>query len=116
MAGYEIEITRTAEKRLKTLPRQEQGRIVDAMLVLSRDPRPRGSRKLQGYKPLDEKHRIRKANDLAEEALQFLRTTTSSGESPVFATARRLARQLLPLLPVTATAILVDRQKWTSSR
>ncbi len=49
MAGYEIEITRTAEKRLKTLPRQEQGRIVDAMLALSRDPRPRGSRKLQGY-------------------------------------------------------------------
>ena len=49
MAGYEIEITRTAEKRLKTLPRQQQGRIVDAMLALSRDPRPRGSRKLQGY-------------------------------------------------------------------
>ena len=49
MAGYEIEITRTAEKRLKTIPRQERGRIVDAMLALSRDPRPRGSRKLQGY-------------------------------------------------------------------
>ena len=49
MAGYEIEITRTAEKRLKTIPRQERGRIVDAMLALSRDPRPRGSRRLQGY-------------------------------------------------------------------
>ena len=50
MADYEIEITRTAEKRLKKLPRQDQKRIVDALLALSTDPWPRGSRKLQGYR------------------------------------------------------------------
>ena len=49
MAGYEIEITRTAEERLKRLPQHDQERIVDALLALSRDPWPRGSRKLQGY-------------------------------------------------------------------
>ena len=50
MADYEIEITRTAEKRLKKLPRQDQKRVVDAMLALSSEPWPRGARKLQGYK------------------------------------------------------------------
>ena len=49
MADYEIDITRTAEKCLKKLPRQEQRRIVDAVLALATDPWPRGSRKLQGY-------------------------------------------------------------------
>ncbi len=50
MAGYEIQITRSAEKRLKKLPRPDQRRIVDAVLALASDPWPRGSRKLQGYR------------------------------------------------------------------
>ncbi len=50
MAGYEIQITRSAEKRLKKLPRPDQRRIVDAVLALASDPWPRGSRKLRGYR------------------------------------------------------------------
>jgi len=49
MASYDLEISRTAEKQLKRLPRAEQQRIVRAMLNLAIDPRPRGSRKLIGY-------------------------------------------------------------------
>ena len=56
MASYEIEITRTAEKQLKKLPREEQGRVVATILRLADEPRPRGSRKLAGY---DDVFRIR---------------------------------------------------------
>ena len=49
MADYHIEISRSAEKRLRKLPRKEQERIVQAILPLARDPWPRGSRKLSGY-------------------------------------------------------------------
>ena len=49
MAVYEIEISRTAEKQLRRLDRASQERVTRAMLALARDPRPRGSRKLQGY-------------------------------------------------------------------
>ncbi len=56
MASYEIEITRTAEKQLKKLPREDQERVVAAVLRLADEPRPRGSRKLAGY---DDIFRIR---------------------------------------------------------
>ena len=56
MAIYEIEISRTAEKQLRRLDRASQERVTRAMLALARDPRPRGSRKLQGY---DDVFRIR---------------------------------------------------------
>ncbi len=56
MASYEIEITRTAEKQLKKLPRQDQERVVASVLGLADEPRPRGSRKLVGY---DDVFRIR---------------------------------------------------------
>ena len=56
MAIYEIEISRTAEKQLRRLDRVDQERVTAAMLALARDPRPRGSRKLQGY---DDVFRIR---------------------------------------------------------
>ena len=49
MASYDLEISRTAEKQLKRLPRAEQQRIVRAILNLAVDPRPHGSRKLIGY-------------------------------------------------------------------
>ena len=49
MASYEIEISSSAEKQLRKLPRKEQERIVQAILPLSREPLPRGSRKLSGY-------------------------------------------------------------------
>ena len=56
MASYEIEITRTAEKQLRRLPRADQERVVRATLNLAREPRPPGSRKLIGY---DDVFRIR---------------------------------------------------------
>ena len=49
MKTYEVEISRTAEKQLRKLERQDQGRVVRAILQLAIDPRPRGSRKLEGY-------------------------------------------------------------------
>lgn len=56
MTSYEIEISRSAEKQLKKLPRRDQEHIVQAILPLARDPLPRGSRKLSGY---DDVFRIR---------------------------------------------------------
>ena len=56
MAKYDIEITRSAEKQLKRLPPDDQQRVVAAILPLSEDPFPRGSRKLSGY---DDVFRIR---------------------------------------------------------
>jgi len=56
MASYEIEITRTAEKRLKQIPREDQERVVRAIIALAIEPFPRGSRKLSGYEDV---HRIR---------------------------------------------------------
>lgn len=56
MASYEIEVSRTAEKQLKKLPPADQPRVARAMLALTDDPIPRGSRKLSGY---DDVFRIR---------------------------------------------------------
>ena len=49
MARCEIEISQSAEKQLRKLPRKEQARIVEAIVPLASDPRPRGARKLSGY-------------------------------------------------------------------
>jgi mRNA interferase RelE/StbE len=56
MASYEIEISRTAEKQLKKLSEEDQLRVVRAVLPLTEEPHPRGSRKLAGY---DDVFRIR---------------------------------------------------------
>jgi mRNA interferase RelE/StbE len=56
MARYSIEISRTAEKQLEKLNRDDQSRVGRALLALADDPRPRGSRKLTGY---DDVFRIR---------------------------------------------------------
>ena len=56
MAKYKIEISRSAEKQLKKLPREDQQRIVKAILALAGEPVPRGARKLAGY---DDVFRIR---------------------------------------------------------
>lgn len=56
MASLSIEISRTAEKQLRKLARTDQRRVVDAILPLADDPRPRRSRKLSGY---DDVFRIR---------------------------------------------------------
>jgi len=49
MARYSIEISRTAEKQLKKLPRRDQEGVVRGVLGLADTPFPRGSRKLSGY-------------------------------------------------------------------
>ena len=56
MARYDIEISQTAEKQLKKLPRREQQRVVAAVVALGSEPFPRGSRRLTGY---DDVWRIR---------------------------------------------------------
>jgi mRNA interferase RelE/StbE len=56
MARYKLEISRTAEKQLKKLPRDDQRRVVTATLELPNEPFPKGSRKLSGY---DDVFRIR---------------------------------------------------------
>ncbi len=56
MASYEIEITRSAERQLRRLRPDDQQRVLAAILPLSNDPFPQGSRKLSGY---DDVFRIR---------------------------------------------------------
>ena len=56
IARRRLEISRTAEKQLRTLPIDAQRRLARAMLALPDDPFPPGSRKLFGY---DDVFRIR---------------------------------------------------------
>ena len=56
MARYEIEISRTADKQLRRLPRTDQIRVARTMQALADDPFPRGARKLYGY---DDVFRVR---------------------------------------------------------
>ena len=56
MARRRIEISQTAERQLKKLPRGDQKRVIRSILALADDPRPTGSRKLSGY---DDVFRIR---------------------------------------------------------
>ena len=59
MAKYKIEISRTAERQLKKLSKDDQERVVAAILALAKDPLPKGSRKLAGYEDV---YRIRVAH------------------------------------------------------
>lgn len=56
MARYSLEISRTAEKQLRKLPRDDQRRVASALLALGEDPYPQGCRKLVGH---DDVFRIR---------------------------------------------------------
>ena len=56
MARYKIEISQSAERQLKKLGRDDQHRVAKAMLSLTDDAYPQGSRKLTGY---DDVFRIR---------------------------------------------------------
>ena len=49
MARYKLEITTTAERQLKKLPRQDRRRLAQAILALADDPHPHGAKKLKGY-------------------------------------------------------------------
>ncbi|MFH1017641.1 MAG: type II toxin-antitoxin system RelE/ParE family toxin [Pseudomonadota bacterium] len=53
---YVVEISRSAERQLKTINRKDQARIVQAILTLEINPLPIGVRKLSGYEDV---YRIR---------------------------------------------------------
>ena len=56
MASCKIEVSRTAEKQIRKLPKSDQVRVLRAILGLTTAPRPRGCRKLRGYEDV---YRIR---------------------------------------------------------
>jgi mRNA interferase RelE/StbE len=49
MSDYRIELSATAEKQFRKLPKSAQRRLAITINSLASDPRPRGSRRLQGY-------------------------------------------------------------------
>jgi mRNA interferase RelE/StbE len=56
MASFRIEVSATAEKQIRKLPREDQIRVLRAIRPLATDPTPPGSRKVRGY---DDVFRIR---------------------------------------------------------
>jgi mRNA interferase RelE/StbE len=56
MASYRIEVSATAERQIRKLPRPDQVRVVRVIQTLAADPRPSGCRKLSGY---DDVFRVR---------------------------------------------------------
>ena len=49
MASYKIEVSATAEKQIRKLPRDDQIRVLRAIRPLAITPSPPGSRKVRGY-------------------------------------------------------------------
>jgi len=52
MANYKIELSRSAEKTLKALPKADLKKVVNALEMLAITPFPKGCRKLSGYASL----------------------------------------------------------------
>ena len=48
---YDVEISESAEKFLEKIPKKDRLRIIEKIDVLTNDPMPSGSIKLQGQKP-----------------------------------------------------------------
>ena len=59
MASFRIEVSATAEKQIRKLPREDQVRVLRAIQPLATEPIPPGSRKIRGY---DDVFRIRVGN------------------------------------------------------
>ncbi len=59
MARYDIEISATAEKQIRKILQKDQIVVFRRIQELATEPRPQGSRKLQGY---DDVYRIRVRN------------------------------------------------------
>ena len=49
MASYRIEVSATAEKQIRKLPRDDQVRVLRAIHSLATEPAPPGSRRVRGY-------------------------------------------------------------------
>jgi mRNA interferase RelE/StbE len=56
MASYSVEVSSTAERQIRRLPRADQIRVLRVIQALGADPRPAGCRKLAGY---DDVFRVR---------------------------------------------------------
>jgi len=56
MTRYRIEVSATAERQIRKLPRADQIRVIRLIQSLSSEPRPPGCRKLTGY---DDVFRVR---------------------------------------------------------
>ena len=56
MASYRIEVSATAEKQIRKLPREDQVWVLRAIRPLATEPVGPGSRKVRGY---DDVYRIR---------------------------------------------------------
>jgi mRNA interferase RelE/StbE len=56
MASYRIEVSATAERQVRTLPRTDQVRVLRVIQGLAVNPRPPGCRKLSGQ---DDVFRVR---------------------------------------------------------
>ena len=52
MPTIRIEVSQTAEKQLRKLPRDDQLHVLRTIQQLGEEPRPRGCRKLAGYDDL----------------------------------------------------------------
>lgn len=59
MAKFKIEISSTAEKSLKKLPKRDIGKIVSTIQNLANDPYPAGCRKLTGEENV---YRVKQGN------------------------------------------------------
>lgn len=59
MVNYKIEITTTAEKSLRKIPKKDIQKIVDAIQILAISPFPEGCRKLKGEEDI---YRVRQGN------------------------------------------------------
>lgn len=59
MANYKIEISSSAEKTLKKIPKKDILKVVQTIQQLAIDPHPQGSRKLQGEENV---YRVRQGN------------------------------------------------------
>ena len=52
MARCRVEISQTAERQLRRLPREGRQRVARTVLALAAEPHPRGARKLSGYEDI----------------------------------------------------------------
>jgi mRNA interferase RelE/StbE len=59
VANYKIEITASAERSLKKIPKRDISKIVDMIQVLAITPFPEGCRKLRGEEDV---YRVRQGN------------------------------------------------------
>ena len=59
MANYKIEISASAEKYIKKIPKKDLKKVIEAIQILAINPYPEGCRKLQGEEDV---YRVRQGN------------------------------------------------------